>query len=102
MARKKKRAKKRKKRVSAPLAGCLTVGQSNRIVNNCAPDGPHDIDSTLEGIGLISDNLRKVFRECVYNGVRATGCRIRRNQIPHSATTTLRAVRDTIKAKATR
>ena len=85
------KAKKSKTAAAAPQSGCLDLVDAGTIVQGCA-DGPHDIDLTLEQIGLISDNQRLIFRECVFNGVLASGCQISRSDIPNSADTTLRQV----------
>lgn len=74
---------------------CLSFSRAGRIVQDCA-NGPHDIDDTLEEIGLITDNQRLVFRECVFQKVLEQGCKISREDIPSDAANTLREVRDTI------
>lgn len=97
---KKKKSEKKEELVSTTEAGgCLSLVQAGTIVQECA-NGPHDIDKTLEEIGLISSNLRLVFRECIFNGVLAAGCNINRSDIPHDADTTLREVMEAIQAAA--
>ena len=78
---------------------CLSLNRAGAIVQVCS-NGPHDIDLTLEEVGLITDNQRFAFRECVFNGVLENGCNIDRGDIPNDADTTLREVRNTIKAVA--
>ena len=78
---------------------CLSFSRAGRIVQECS-GGPHDIDDTLEQVGLITDNQRLVFRECVFNKVLGQGCKISREEIPHEADNTLREVRDTVSDKA--
>lgn len=75
--------------------GCLSFSRAGRIVQDCS-NGPHDIDDTLEEVGLITDNQRTVFRECVFQKVLEQGCKISRGDIPNDADSTLRDVRDTI------
>lgn len=74
---------------------CLTLAQSGFIVGGCLPAGSHGPDDTLEEAGLITENLRLIFRECVFNGVAAAGCRIERGQIPNDADT---EIGDVVKA----
>lgn len=80
-----------KKPISATTAAfeppCLTLTQSAFIVGACLPSGSHGPDDKLEEVGLISDNLRLIFRECVFNGVDKAGCEIDRGQIPNDADT---------------
>jgi hypothetical protein len=64
---------------------CLTLSQAAFIVGGCLPSGSHGPDDTLEEAGLISENLRLIFRECVFNGVDREGCEIDRGQIPNDA-----------------
>jgi hypothetical protein len=66
---------------------CLTLTKSAFIVGGCLPSGSHGPDDTLEETGLISENLRLIFRECVFNGVHNAGCEIDRGQIPNDADT---------------
>ena len=82
------------------VGSCLSLRKANLIVGDCAPNGQNDFDQTLEEVGLITDDRRKAFRECVWEGVRDADCRIRRNQIPSTARTTLRKVRDAIMTKS--
>jgi len=74
---------------AAELAGqlCLTLTKAAFIVGGCLPSGSHGPDDTLEEAGLISENLRLIFRECVFNSVHAEGCEIDRGQIPNDADT---------------
>jgi hypothetical protein len=106
-----RRIANRTMRASAPAAAesalvrltvgtCLTLAEADAIVQDAIPDGPHDIDSTLEDAGLISDNQRRVFRDDVAQGVRNKGCAISRDEVPNAASNTLRDVRTVIKAKA--
>jgi hypothetical protein len=74
---------------------CLSFSRAGRIVQDCSR-GPHDIDDTLEEIGLITDNQRLVFRECVFLKVLEHGCKISREDIPNAADNTLREVRDAV------
>jgi hypothetical protein len=74
---------------------CLSLSRAGRIVQDCS-GGPHDIDDTLEQFGLITDNQRAVFRECVFLKVLEQGCKISREAIPSDADNTLREVRDGI------
>ncbi|HEX8071581.1 MAG TPA: hypothetical protein VF546_16625 [Pyrinomonadaceae bacterium] len=74
---------------------CLSLSRAGRIVQDCS-GGPHDVDDTLEEVGLITDNQRIVFRECVFQKVLEHGCKISRADIPNDADTTLRDVRNTI------
>lgn len=74
---------------------CLTLTKSAFIVGGCLPSGSHGPDDTLEQAGLISENLRLIFRECVFNGVAAAGCAIDRGQIPNDADT---EIGDVVKA----
>jgi hypothetical protein len=78
---------------------CLSFSRAGRIVQDCSK-GPHDIDDTLEQVGLVTENQRLVFRECVFLKVLEQGCKISREDIPNGAENTLREVRDTIADKA--
>lgn len=98
MAKKKNSAKKaagKKSSTKKAPGDCLGLGRASEIVQECS-NGPHDIDRTLEQVGLITANERLVFRECVFNKVLDHGCEISREDIPHEGDTTLREVRDTI------
>ena len=75
---------------------CLDALDAAFIVGGCLPSGTHENDDTLEQTGLISENLRLIFRECVFNGVTNRGCKITRGQIPNGATTTVGEVQDAI------
>jgi len=75
---------------------CLDALDAAFIVGGCLPSGTHENDDTLEQTGLISENLRLIFRECVFNGVSNRGCDITRGQIPNGATTTVGDVQDAI------
>jgi hypothetical protein len=81
------------------MADCLGLTRASEIVQECS-NGPHNIDRTLEEVGLITDDQRLVFRECVFNAVLAGGCTISREDIPNDADTTLSDVADTISALA--
>lgn len=73
---------------AASLAqACLSLTASAFIVGGCLPSGSHGNDDTLEQTGLISENLRLIFRECVFNGVESAGCAIDRGQIPNDSDT---------------
>jgi len=74
---------------AAALAGqpCLTLTKAAFIVGSCLPSGSHGPDDTLEQAGLITENLRLIFRECIFNSVHAEGCEIDRGQIPNDADT---------------
>lgn len=85
--------------VNDTTGDCLSLSRAGAIVQQCSK-GPHDIDLSLEEVGLITDNQRLVFRECLYNGVLAGGCVIERSDIPTDADNTLREVRDGIKNAA--
>lgn len=85
----KKTTKKSTKKAAAVAQPCLSQAEASFIVGGCLPSGTHDNDDTLEETGLISPPLRDIFRECVFNGVRAAGCDINRGQIPNSANTTV-------------
>jgi len=71
---------------------CLSQAEASFIVGGCLPSGSHNNDDTLEETGLITENLRAIFRECVFNGVNNAGCSIDRGQIPNSADTTVGTV----------
>jgi hypothetical protein len=81
------------------MSNCLGLNSATDIVQECS-GGPHDIDKTLEEVGLITDPERLVFRECVFNKILAAGCQISRGDIPNDADTTLSDVIDTISAQA--
>lgn len=81
---------------AAAAQPCLDALDAAFIVGGCLPSGTHENDDTLERTGLISENLRLIFRECVFNGVRNRGCDITRGQIPNGATTTVGDVQDAI------
>ena len=80
----------------AAAQACLDALDAAFIVGGCLPSGTHENDDTLEQTGLISENLRLIFRECVFNGVTNRGCKITRGQIPNGATTTVGEVQDAI------
>jgi len=87
-----KKASKKTKPVTAAAAAlaaqpCLTLTRAAFIVGGCLPAGSHGPDDTLEETGLITDNLRLIFRECVFNSVHNDGCEIDRGQIPNDADT---------------
>jgi hypothetical protein len=81
------------------MSDCLGLTRASEIVQECSA-GPHDIDKTLEEVGLITDNQRLVFRECVFNKVLGHGCEISREDIPKDSDTTLSEVANTISALA--
>jgi hypothetical protein len=98
--REKKENRKRTALAADDTTGqCLSLNRAGAIVQSCS-NGPHDIDLTLEEVGLITANQRLVFRECVFNGVLGNGCNIDRGDIPNDGDTTLREVRNAIKAAA--
>jgi hypothetical protein len=87
----KKAAAKTKPKTAAAAAlaaqPCLTLTQAAFIVGGCLPSGSHGPSDTLEEVGLITENLRLIFRECVFNGLDAGGCEIARSEIPNDADT---------------
>jgi hypothetical protein len=96
-----KKASKKTKPVTAAAAAlaaqpCLTIAKAGFIVGGCLPSGSHGPEDTLEESGLITENLRLIFRECVFNGVQAQGCAIDRGQIPNDADTTIGEVIEAI------
>ena len=101
---KKAKPAKKSKPIATPAAAalaaapqvCIDAIDAAFIVGGCLPSGTHENDDTLEQTGLISDNLRQIFRECVFNGVINRGCDITRGQIPNGATTTVGQVQDAI------
>lgn len=96
----KKAAAKTKPKTAAAVAlatqPCLSLAKSAFIVGSCLPSGSHGPDDTLEDAGLITENLRLIFRECVFNGVDREGCEIDRNDIPNDADTEIGEVVDAI------
>lgn len=82
--------------VAAAPQPCIDAIDAAFIVGGCLPSGTHENDDTLEQTGLISENLRLIFRECVFNGVTNRGCDITRGQIPSGAATTVGEVQDAI------
>ncbi len=86
--------------VAAAPQPCLDALDAAFIVGGCLPSGTHENDDTLEQTGLISENLRLIFRECVFNGVTNRGCDITRGQIPNGSTTTVGQVQDAIISNA--
>ena len=86
-------AKKRRRRALALVQPCLDAIDAAFIVGGCLPSGTHENDDTLEQIGMISPDQRRVFRECVFNGVLNKGCDINRGDIPNDGNTTVGAVR---------
>lgn len=96
----KKSSKKAAAQALATRGNCLSLSRAGIIVQDAIPGGPHPIDLTLEGVGLISENQRTVFREDVFNSVLDAGCNIQRSEIPNGATNTIREVRDGIKDAA--
>lgn len=75
---------------------CLSLTTAAFIVGGCLPSGSHGNDDTLEEAGLITPNLRQIFRECVFNGVAAKGCAIERGNIPNDSDTTIGEVIDAV------
>jgi hypothetical protein len=57
----------------ATAAEGLDLISAGEIVQAAVPNGPHDIDLTLEDAGLISSALRGVFRQQVVDGVVSRG-----------------------------
>ena len=82
---------------TAVVGTCLDLGTAGEIVQAAIPGGPHDIDSTLEGAGLISVGERIVFREDVVRRVEDHGCSIDEADVPNDATTTLRQARTAVR-----
>ena len=76
--------------------GCLDAVDAAFIVGSCLLPGNHENDDTLEETGLISPNLRSIFRECVFNGVSSKGCSIQRGQIPNGADATVGDVKQAV------
>jgi hypothetical protein len=74
---------------------CLSLGDAGQIVQD-ESNGPHDLDKSLEEVGLITDKLRDGFRDRVHQAVLSKGCHIDPRDIPNDADTTLREVRNTI------
>ena len=81
--------KQPQKRALALAQPCLSQAEASFIVGGCLPPGTHNQNDTLERTGLITENLRAIFRECVFNGVHSGGCEIDRGQIPNAANTTV-------------
>ena len=75
---------------------CLSLTTAAFIVGGCLPSGSHTNDDTLEETGLITDPLRQIFRECVFNGVTNKGCDIDRSDIPIDADTLVGDVIDAV------
>ena len=88
--------------VQSAATPCLGLIAAGEIVQAAIPGGPHDIDSSLEDAGLISDALRTVFREDVVARVHDRGCRIASDDVPNDAATTLREVRTAVSDNASR
>jgi esterase/lipase superfamily enzyme len=81
------------RRRSPVLANRLGFVAAGEIVQEAIPRGPHDINSTLEDIGLTTAAKRGDFRHRVVVAVARRGYSIRATDIPHEARTTLREVR---------
>jgi hypothetical protein len=81
---------------AAPPQTCFSMATANLIVGGCLLPGSHHNDDTLEQTGLINGELRRIFRECVFNGVDARGCEIGRGQIPNSGDTEVGTVIDAV------
>lgn len=77
--------------VAAAFKGdCLGLERAAEIVLSCVT-GTHQLKETLEEAGLISPDLRKTFKECVFQKVNQT-CKIKDSGIPNGATVKLRDV----------
>jgi hypothetical protein len=85
---------------TAAPGACIDLITAGEIVQAAVPSGPHDIDTTLENAGLITDNQRRVFRADVVDKVSAHGCSIDEDDVPNSAATTLRAARTAVQQNA--
>lgn len=96
----KKRAGRRAGLAATAVAAGLDLISAGEIVQAAIPNGPHDIDSTLEDVGLITPGERTVFRQDVVNSVERRGCTISESDVPNGATTTLRAVRTAVRDHA--
>ena len=102
MARKRRKIKNSgtvQQKASTTAGTCLSLSAAGSIVQE-ASNGPHDLDQTLEEVGLISDYQREGFKERVRQGVLSNGCHIDPSDIPSDAEITLREVRDAIQAAA--
>jgi hypothetical protein len=99
-ARKLRQPKTNVAAAAAAPGSCLDLATAGVIVQDAVPNGPQDIDKTLEEVGLISNDQRLIFREDVFDGVLEAGCKINRSDIPADGDNTLREVRDTIQATA--
>jgi hypothetical protein len=69
---------------------CLGLERAAEIVLSCIA-GAHQLKETLEEAGLISPDLRKTFKECVFQKVNET-CKIKDSGIPNGPTVKLRDV----------
>jgi hypothetical protein len=96
----KKTSRARRAFAAAPAAAGLDLVAAGEIVQAALPGGPHDIDLSLEDVGLISPGQRAVFRQDVVDGVVGRGFTIDENAVPNSATTKLRAVRTAVRDNA--
>lgn len=76
---------------------CLSLQRAGEIVL-AAAGGNHEIDEKLGN--FLDDIQRDVFQQDVFNRVRAQGCLININKIPHSDDDTLQDVQLAIKAAA--
>lgn len=81
--------------VDTPQA-CLSLTTAAFIVGGCLLHGPHTNDDTLEETGLVTEPLRQIFRECVFNGVTKRDCNIDRADIPIDADTLVGDVIDAV------
>jgi hypothetical protein len=101
-ARPERKTKSRARRAltAAPEAAGLDLVAAGEIVRAALPGGPHDIDLSLEEVGLISPGQRTVFRQDVVDGVVDLGFTIDENAVPNAASTKLRAVRTAVRDNA--
>ena len=91
----------RRSSLTRAVAGaCVDLITAGEIVQDAIPDGPHDIDSTLEDVGLITVGQRTTFRVEVVDGVNERGCTIDAGDVPNAATTTLRETRKAVQQNA--
>ena len=88
-------AKKRRNQIGDAVAeafkgDCLGLERAAEIVLSCIT-GTHQLKETLEEAGLISPDLRRTFKECVFQKVNET-CKIKESSIPNGAAVKLRDV----------
>jgi len=84
----------------AMQGNCVDISTAGFIVEQAIGSSNFDIDKTLEEMGLISDNMRLIFKQQVLNDVRSLGCTISDGDVPNDGNTTAREVRDAIHLKA--